>query len=425
MRRIITVVLYLLWPFFTDAQKACSYTEYDNYLQTTHPGLTERYASLAQTLLNRQQATSSSNLFGVAAPVDAAVPDQIVIPVVIHIITPNGGKVVTDDQVRAQLEALNRDFNARNTDLANVPAHFAGLVANAGIRFELAKFDPKGKATTGIIRKQTSIQNFVMDDRVKFSARGGDDAWDSDQYLNIWVCTLLNSIQGYSSKPGAPKEVDGVVLNQSVFGQLDSLNRYHMGRVAVHEIGHWLGLKHIWGDGYCGDDGIGDTPPQKTYNKGCPSGQIFSCGTSANGDMYMNYMDMTDDACMYMFTIGQRAHMRSLFEKGGVRHSILAGSGLNGKGQQDNVDNPYPEIPVVRTLSLYPVPSQGQLTISITDGSFVPGRKVLVYNSLGQVAFSFLLNSPQQQVNISSLRTGAYYIQVEGGAYKAARFMKM
>src|ERR1043165_4981181 len=100
-----------------------------------------------------------------------------------------------------------------------------------------------------------------------------------------------------------------------------------MGRTAVHEVGHWLGLKHIWGDAACGDDLVEDTPPQGWYTQGCPTGFHSSCNNGVMGDMYMNYMDYTSDACMNLFTAGQKQRMRALFATGGARASLLQSKG--------------------------------------------------------------------------------------------------
>jgi hypothetical protein len=133
----------------------------------------------------------------------------------------------------------------------------------------------------------------------------------------------MNRVAGYSSVMGGPVKKDGIVIDRAAFGSGGNGGGYNMGRTAVHEAGHWLGLKHIWGDTDCGDDLVDDTPKQSFYDVGCPTGIRVTCNNGPNGNMYMNYMDFTDDACLNLFTLGQKERMRALFEAGGPRHALL------------------------------------------------------------------------------------------------------
>ncbi len=171
------------------------------------------------------------------------------------------------------------------------------------------------------MRKATSVRAFSIDESIRSSASGGSDPWDAASYLNIWVAPLTRGLVGYASPPGIRKELDGIVIAFNAFGTNGSAYApYNKGRTTTHEIGHWLGLRHIWGDADCGNDYIDDTPPQSSSTNGCPSGVISTCDNGPNGNMYMNFMDFTDDACISMFTRGQSAVMRSLFEEGSARH---------------------------------------------------------------------------------------------------------
>ena len=220
---------------------------------------------------------------------------------------------------------MNNDYRRQNADAVNTPAPFKSVAADTRIVFCLAKVDPNGNHTSGIIRKYTKTDLFLSDDAMKFSTSGGDDIWDSKRYLNIWVCNLFGRTLGYSVMPGAPADKDGVVIQYSVFGTTPNVAApYNKGRTVTHEVGHWLGLKHLWGDAVCGDDGIADTPTQQTNNSGCPSfPHLSSCSINFNGDMFMNFMDFTDDACMNMFTHGQKNEMRSLFALGNVEEFFI------------------------------------------------------------------------------------------------------
>ncbi|MBC6489985.1 hypothetical protein BC349_03325 [Flavihumibacter stibioxidans] len=401
----------------------------------TVPVLLYSQKECSQSLYTQESSTNNFNIpyinavRPVASVVSATmikVPDVIVIPVVVHLI--NGEKLgITNDQVFSQIDALNRDFNGKNADLANVPERFLQLVAKTSIRFELARVDPSGKASNGIVRKESSLESFRMDDRIKFSSKGGDDAWPRDHYLNIWVGSLVNGIQGYSSLPGAPAELDGIVLSHTVFGTINKGLRFNMGRIAVHEVGHWLGLKHIWGDDYCGDDGIDDTPKQKSYNRGCPSGIITSCGTDTNGDMYMNFMDLTDDACMFMFTRGQMKKMRAAFEQGGARNALLVSGGLNNPGAAIDPDwnKPVGTTVGVDIARVYPIPSTTEVRVELEAAAAGMVKSLKVYNMMGQLVMTVPVNGRLVVMNISTFQTGQFLIKTDQPASKAVKFVKL
>ena len=240
------------------------------------------------------------------------------IPVVVHVLYNSVAQKVGAAQVRSQIAALNRDFRARNQDRSKVPAVWMGLVIDSMIEFELASKDPAGKPTTGITLTKTSVAAFGQNDAMKDPKRGGVAAWATDRYLNLWVCELKDQLLGYAQFPGGPKATDGVVITTFAFGTSGSATApFNLGRTCTHEVGHWLNLRHIWGDtpDCSGSDFVADTPNAEDANFGKPSLPQISCGNGPNGDMFMNYMDYTDDEAMYMFTTGQVARM----------HAALAG----------------------------------------------------------------------------------------------------
>jgi hypothetical protein len=234
-----------------------------------------------------------------------------VIPVVVHVVHKTAAQNISDAQINSQIAVLNRDFRRTNTDIGNVPAAFQPLVADAQIEFVLATSDPDGNPTTGIVRVSTTANDFTDDDKVKSAATGGSDAWPADRYLNIWVCQLTPWL-GYAQFPGGSAATDGVVVLHSAFGTSGTAAApFDLGRTTTHEVGHWLNLRHIWGDaiGCIGNDLVADTPVQNGPNFGCPTFPSVTCNNGPNGDLFMNYMDYTDDACMVMFTAGQVARM--------------------------------------------------------------------------------------------------------------------
>jgi len=252
----------------------------------------------------------------------------ITIPVVFHVVYSTSAQNISDSRILAQLDVLNKDFARLNADASSTPSVFQGVSVNTNIQFCMAKRDPSGNATTGIIRRQTTTSSFSSNNNVKFTSSGGSNAWPASSYLNIWVCNLGGGLLGYAQFPGGSASTDGVVVLYSSVGSPSvpgTATPYHLGRTATHEVGHWLNLRHIWGDSYCGNDQVSDTPTQQTSNGGCPSFPHVTCSNGPNGDMFMNYMDYTYDACMNMFTAGQAARMTASLN--GTRSSILTSLG--------------------------------------------------------------------------------------------------
>lgn len=261
----------------------------------------------------------------------------ITIPVVVHVVYNTTAQNISDAQIQSQIDVLNRDFRKLNPDVSNVPSVWAGLATDAQIEFCLAKRDPNGNPTTGITRTQTTKTSFSdAGDYIKYNSTGGKDAWDRNQYLNLWVGNLSGGLLGYAQFPGGPAATDGVVCTYTGFGTMGTAAApFNLGRTATHEIGHWLNLYHIWGDdgtGCTGSDQCADTPNQGSSNGGCPSFPKISCSNTPNGDMWMNYMDYTDDRCMYMFTNGQKARMDAVLDAGGARASLATSLGCAAPG---------------------------------------------------------------------------------------------
>jgi hypothetical protein len=253
------------------------------------------------------------------------------IPVVVHVIYHNNTENISDAQIQSQIDVLNQDYRRQNTDASNTPTVFQSVAADTRIEFGLAVRDPDCNATNGITRTSTNETSFSANDDMKFTANGGHDAWPRDKYLNIWVCNLSGGLMGYAQFPGGPADTDGVVIDYTYFGNTGTVSApYDLGRTATHEIGHWFNLLHIWGDdgiACTGTDEVSDTPNQAGYNVGCPTFPHISCSNGPNGDMFMNYMDYTDDACMNMFTNGQYQRMDACLQ-GPDRNAILASDGL-------------------------------------------------------------------------------------------------
>jgi hypothetical protein len=264
------------------------------------------------------------------------------IPVVVHVLFNTEEENISQAQIDSQIAALNRDYRNANPP-AEIPVPFRPLATDARIEFGLAVRDPLGKPTTGVTRKRTSKTVFPYDplDReataklnalVKFD-EFGRAAWPRDSYLNLWTCTIDGGLLGYAQFPGGPAATDGVVILNTAFGSVGSArvpnNPFDLGRTAVHEVGHWLNLLHIWGDdsgGCTRSDNVADTPNQADSNGGTPAFPHVSCDNGPNGDMFMNYMDYVDDAAMFMFSKGQVDRMDAALA--GPRKALLRSKGL-------------------------------------------------------------------------------------------------
>ena len=246
------------------------------------------------------------------------------IPVVVHVVHRVNAEDIPQAQIDSQITVLNDDFRRRNADIGSAPAAFQPLIGDARVEFALATTDPAGNPTDGVTRKRTTVNGFTSNDAVKSASSGGTDPWPADDYLNIWVCRLAGGLLGYAQFPGGPAATDGVVITHTAFGTTGTAAApFDRGRTATHEIGHWLNLRHIWGDdgtGCSGDDFVADTPNQGGSNTGTPTFPTVSCGNAPNGDMFMNYMDYVDDTAMMMFTAGQVTRMQAALD--GPRASI-------------------------------------------------------------------------------------------------------
>ncbi len=237
----------------------------------------------------------------------------VTIPVVVHVVYKTADENISDAQVQSQIAILNADFRKLNEDRTLVPSNFTSVAADCEINFVLSQ----------IVRKSTTATSFgYSGDPVKKSSQGGSDPVNPTTMLNMWACNLGGGLLGYAQFPGGNAATDGVVCLYSAFGN-SSYVPYDKGRTVTHEVGHWFNLRHIWGDAKCGNDQVSDTPAHDVANYGCPDPGIKSRCSGKPIKMWMNYMDYTNDACMYMFTTGQKARAQATLGAGGSRASYI------------------------------------------------------------------------------------------------------
>lgn len=310
MPRNILLAFLLLSTCSMQAQHRCGLEPMTNWAIQQYPELEAEIEAYQRAVPNLERQGAEEAARGPR--------NVLTIPVVVHVIhsgeSVGTGRNIPAARILEQIDRLNDDFRRTNSDAVNTPNGFSAV--DTEIEFCLATTDPNGQATTGIVRHSypnISNQNYIE------STIKPQTYWNSNLYLNIWTVELSGGLLGYAYLPTPTmvgSDVDGLVLNYEYVG--DNIIVGSQGRTATHEIGHYLGLAHIWADftntgGCTNDDGISDTPEQDAEYYGCPSGAQFSCG---NADMHMNYMDYVNDNCMNAFTQGQSNVMRAVLATG-------------------------------------------------------------------------------------------------------------
>ena len=365
------------------------------------------------------------------------------IPVVVHVLhygeSIGIGRNISQDRIQSQIDILNQDYG-KTPNSPGYNTFPAGV--DTRIRFCLATVDPNGNPTNGVVRVQTTQDAFDL-----FSQNTilkGYSNWDPEKYLNIWVCRLLGNFIGYAqypmispqwadSLPMVPNvedvQPDGVVIEYRVFGNVPNgqgapFGVYNKGRTASHEVGHYLGLLHIWGDGgSCADnktDFCSDTPPQATYTSGCPSVTVESC-TPGVPALVENYMDYSNDTCMNVFTLEQKKRMRIVLRNCVRRKSVASTT----QGCEISTGNP-PKPPVlVKKLYLEFVSGKDYLNVKSED---IKLSEINLYNYLGRKIESIQISSNYAtypyQLNLAGLSRGTYFIKAKDteGIYRIASF---
>ncbi len=268
-----------------------------------HMMLLERFPSFRASQMRLEGATEKRRETGD----DLSKAKIVTIKTVVNVVYNTDQQNIGTPQIDSQIAAMNKDFRGTNPDRSQTPTPWKGLVSDARVQFKLVK----------VTRTRTSQATFTHDDGVKRSNTGGIAPFEPKAHLNLWVCALSGGLLGYAQFPGGPVATDGVVINYRAFGTSGTAQPpFNKGRTATHEVGHYLNLRHIWGDtpDCSGSDMVADTPNCAGPNYGTPAFPVVTCNNGPNGDMFMNYMDYVDDAVMVMFTTQQVLRMRTALE---------------------------------------------------------------------------------------------------------------
>lgn len=404
LKTLLTVVLCASFlGVFAQHPNRCSTHERYEHLVAADPSILQRRALLEQQSndwINNNTARLNS------------VQSVVTVPVVIHVLYFNSTQNISSGQINTQITVLNKDYSRTNSDAGNTPAAFQSIAADCQIQFCLATTDPNGNPTTGIERRAVTTSQIGNTNSYYQYSLGGLNIWDRNKYLNIWVCDIDGGqTLGYSYLPSTTGPADdGVVIDYRFFGTIGTVSApYDLGRTATHEVGHWFNLEHIWADepNCAADDGVTDTPQQKAENYGCPSYPQTTqsggrCSTSDPSSMFMNYMDYSDDNCMNIFTVGQKARMQAAIN--GPRVGLLTSNGcapasvlaLTGK---------------YLAVSIFPNPSEGKFDLLFA--STQKNVQVTVMNSLGEVVFQATYTDKDNiSMDLTGLAEGVYMAEI-------------
>ncbi len=355
------------------------------------------------------------------------------IPVVVHVVYNTPQQNLDDSVILNQIQILNDDYQRMNADTVNMRSDFDIVKGSPQIEFVLAQIDPSGSPTTGITRTNTASPSFgslaiISGDftdleKVKSTVDGGIDPWDQSRYLNIWVCNMsvdffgteITALLGYATPPtGLPNwppgstagMSDGVVIQFQSFGSnnpniLDAGGGPIdvRGRTPVHEVGHYLGLRHIWGDGDCtAQDGIDDTPNADAQSNSDCDITKNTCVDNIQGvdlpDMVENYMDYSAETCQNSFTQGQVDLMHGVLEN--QRYDLVYN---NPAGLSDlNISD----------WTISPNPATDELSLSGVEDF----NTVTIYSLSGQSVNTTQINGNAQTIDVRELESGMYILKV-------------
>lgn len=407
---LLSIILFLLLPIFAMAQ--------DQYCGARQPDFSGK--NMDEASLHRMQKLELFTQQWISENQNTvSLREIITIPVVVHIVWMDESEDFTDLEIEAQIDGLTADFRKLNDNASIIPPVFQPLAADIEIEFCLASVDPNGKETNGIVRKKTEFANTGTTysgsrRRICYDDLGGSNSWDSEDYINIWVGQLADGVIGIGTFPGEeiPTE-DGIFIDPSAFGFFCSSSKgYFLGRTLTHEMGHFFNLHHIWGKNGCNiDDLVDDTPMQDTHYKNqCPSHPQVSCGSE---DMFMNYMDYTNDDCMAMFSKGQKMRMLAALDTF-PRSSLKSSNGCVKAKPKDITLTPD-------DILLFPNPASECVHIDLDIDNDLPIRMAIFDTSGREIYSNQVFVKDLRTFDISNISNGIYFIYFESNDQVASK----
>ncbi len=388
------------------AQRTCATTDkmaqkmIDPAFAAYHEAVMDQIHSSAESS-NKQNATSAPSAV-------------ITIPVVFHILYKNATQNISDAQINSQLAILNNDYRKLNNDFNSVvPAIFRPFAADMELVFVKANRTPAGQPTDGIVRKAVANDFNFYDN---YYTAEGDLAWNTRNYLNIWIGNFNDpQVLGFALLPSSAGDADdGLCISYKCIGNTGTaVPPFNKGRTATHEIGHYFGLYHPWGQDFslCGNannsDRVADTPATSDPYYDCPvfPNDANACNFTEGGSMFMNYMEYVNDGCMAFFTNGQKTVVQNTLAN--QRLSLLSSPGILSTA----------DLNAVRAISVYPNPAAGRFMIA---SSQITVDFIEIYNGAGQLVHSQNLSPTSNYIDIESFESGVYFMRI----YSDGKFLK-
>ncbi len=416
MKQLYLVTVLLAGLFLcASAQQRCASHEVLKQQMAANPAFAQKVKATEKSFANYERRSGDNQ---------GGKPATLVIPVVVHVLYNTAEQNISDEQIESQMDVLNEDFTATNDDYNNYDAGYGAVRGDAEIKFCLVQ----------VVRQFTTHRSFPASDGMKFTKRGGSDAVSPMNTLNIWVCNLGQNLLGYAQFPGGPPETFGVVCHYQAFGKGDQYNLiedYDEGRTMTHEVGHCLGLRHIWGDANCGNDFVDDTPLHNTANFGCPGAGHLSTCTGTPHEMWMNYMDYTDDRCMYFLTDAQVSRMNFFIDTDPQIQSIVNSDCSTVRTSRPATTNRGNTTTTGRmtgyALGIFPNITRGSINVQLQSpeaGSY----ELTVFDLSGAAVIKQNLKVNEgvtiRSIDVSTLANAMYILQVRNSeGSMSARFM--